>query len=433
MLVFAHTITPRLQYVVDFLSSYYAYSFELTADKDFFQSFNGGKINYSKDAIDGKLIWIQPVSILFENDIRPYKPEVFVLSNGQKAFFKSQSTTGFDLFAALFFLISRYEEYGPHKKDSYGRYAHENSIAYKNDFLHLPLINYWLEDFRKQLVQLGNGIEDNKPAFRFLPTYDIDIAWSYLHKGFLRNAGGFLKTMLKGDVKAARKRLAVLSKTKTDPYEAYGWMNDLHGQFQLDPVYFFHVGKQRNDYDKSISTRNESFQQLIKDSGKQYAVGIHPSWHSHVSEKILHEEIKDLENILGKLITASRQHYIRFELPNSFRQLVAAGITDDYSMGYGSINGFRASVATSFFWYDLQSDKPTSLLLHPFCFMDANAFFEQKLSPQEALAEMLRYQKILQSCGGTMITIWHNTFLGTDKMFEGWRDIYLQFLQAIKA
>ena len=119
---------------------------------------------------------------------------------------------------------------------------------------------------------------------------------------------------------------------------------------------------------------------------------------------------------------------MRFSLPVTYQRLLALGITNDYSMGYGSINGFRASVATPYFWYDLKNEERTRLQIHPYCFMDANAYYEQKLSPEAALEELSQYLNILPSVNGTMITIWHNSFLGTDPEFEGWREVYEQFV-----
>jgi exo-beta-1,3-glucanase (GH17 family) len=100
-------------------------------------------------------------------------------------------------------------------------------------------------------------------------------------------------------------------------------------------------------------------------------------------------------------------------------------------MGYGSINGFRASVATPFFWYDLKNEEATNLLVHPFCFMDANSYYEQKQSAEESMQELWRYYQTIQSVKGQMITIWHNSFLGTAPEFEGWREAYQQFVATI--
>ena len=131
-------------------------------------------------------------------------------------------------------------------------------------------------------------------------------------------------------------------------------------------------------------------------------------------------------------ITRSRQHYIRFNLPEGYRRLIGAGITDDYSMGYGSINGFRASVASSFYWYDLEKEEQTELRIHPFCFMEANAYYEQKQSIQQTYDELIHYLSVCKDVNGTLISIWHNNFLGTAKEFRGWREMYEQFITQVQ-
>src|SRR6185436_11572818 len=199
-------------------------------------------------------------------------------------------------------------------------------------------------------------------------------------------------------------------------------MDKLHEENNLKPVYFFHVANKKGKYDKNIEPAHPSMQQIIRQHSQKYAIGVHPSWASGGDKSLLVEEIKALESACGKKITSSRQHYIRFTLPYTFRRLIAAGITDDYSMGYGNINGFRASVASPFYWYDLKKEEQTDLLLHPFCYMEANSFFEQKYLPQRAYEEMMYYYNVVKGVNGTLITIWHNNFLGTYPMFRGWRD-----------
>jgi hypothetical protein len=65
--------------------------------------------------------------------------------------------------------------------------------------------------------------------------------------------------------------------------------------------------------------------------------------------------------------------------------------------------------------------------------MEANSFYEQKYSSQQALEEMRQYYKTVKSVSGHFIMIWHNSFLGTDKLTAGWRDIYEQFLKEVNA
>ena len=146
---------------------------------------------------------------------------------------------------------------------------------------------------------------------------------------------------------------------------------------------------------------------------------------------MIKKEKETIEKIIQKKITASRQHFIRFTLAQTFRYLIDAGIKEDFSMGYGSINGFRASVASPYYWYDLEKEITTDLLLYPFCYMEANSFFEQKFSSEQALEEMRHYYQQIKKVNGTFISIWHNTFLGTDERFKGWREIYKQFIDEV--
>jgi hypothetical protein len=90
-------------------------------------------------------------------------------------------------------------------------------------------------------------------------------------------------------------------------------------------------------------------------------------------------------------------------------------------------------VASSFYWYDLKREQATNLLLHPFCFMEANSFFEQKYLPQRAYEEMMQYYHIVKSVNGNLIFIWHNNFLGTHPLFQGWKEVYEAFLQKVKS
>lgn len=429
VIIYSHTLTPRLQYIVDFLSQYYQIPIRLICDEEkYLADKDPHRINYSYHRLLTGEIWIHSHVLLFESTIRPVKIECFDHHN-HKAFFKAEGDTGFDLFAAIFYLITRYEEYLPHQKDIYGRYAHQNSLAFKEGFLHLPLVNIWLQDFRKSLLKKFTGLQLPTSNFKLQTTYDIDIAWSFKNKGFRRNAGGITKLFFTGKWKSMSHRIKVIRGKKQDPYDAYEWMQDLHKQYNIEPIYFFLVAEEKGKFDKNIDIANLEFQNLIKTIAVQNAIGLHPSWASGDHPQLIKKEKAWLEKITAQTITVSRQHYIRFELPATYRRLLSAGITNEYSMGYGSINGFRASITTPFYWYDLKEETKTALQIHPFCFMDANAYYEEKKSPQEALNELTAYYKTINDVGGTMITIWHNSFLGSDVAFEGWKEVYEDLLK----
>ncbi len=426
ILVFSDTDSPRLQYTCSFIfKELIGEEFSITGNEDEFKSFDGIKINYSADKITDTEFSIPNCGLLFENDIHSQNIHCFEY-NGYKAFFKGAGEDfPFDIFSATFYLLSRYEEYLPHTKDMYGRYAHENSLAFKEGFLQFPLINIWVNDFAKSLKLKFPIINFQFSIFNFIPTYDIDIAYSFKQKGLLRNLGGFLKS-------PSFERIKVLAGLQQDPFDSYEWLNALHQQYKLQPIYFFLLAQKNGLYDKNILPHKHALQLLIKKHADKYPTGIHPSWQSGDNFLLMKQEKKLLQEIIDKPVTQSRQHYIRFSLPHGYRRLMEAGITDDYSMGYGSINGFRASVATSFYWYDLESEKQTSLRIHPICFMEANSFYEQHFTPQQAYDELMHYYKLCKEVNGTLITIWHNNFFGTDKQFSGWKEVYEQFIAQVQ-
>lgn len=426
VLIFTHTITPRLQYISHYIfRELLGVDAVVVNDLQYFNTYTDVKINYSETNVEKNSFQITPVRLLFEDDIRPQKIDCFTVNNS-KAFFKTQgSDHPFDVFAAAFYLLTRYEEYLPHNKDAYGRYAHTDSFAFKENCLSIPLINYWAIDLANALQKAYKDFSFQIPLFKFQPTYDIDMAYSYKHKGIRRNIGGFLRS-------PSIDRIAVLFSRRKDPFDSYQWLNVLHEKYMLKPLYFFLVAEKNGQYDKNILLYKNIMWKLVKFHAKKYILGLHPSWQSGDDHILLSREKKYLEAMSEAAITRSRQHYIRFDLPATYHRLIEAGITAEYSMGYGSINGFRASVANPFYWYDLLKNEQTFLRVHPFCFMDANAFYEEQLSTEQAYESLLQYYSVCKQIGGTLTTIFHNNFLGTGKAFTGWREVYERFIAQLQ-
>lgn len=434
MLIYSPQQSPRLSYIVGFISNeLFNREMLITTNLLDFETYQGEKINYGPAKLTEGEFWICNTVLLFEKDIKIQPVNCFEC-NGYKTFFKSsQGDFPFDILSSCFYLISRYEEYLPYVKDKFGRYAHTNSLAHKESFLHLPLINIWLADLKKSLLKKFPSLQFYDRSFSYLPTYDIDIAWCYLNKGWWRNAGGMLKSVLQLKWRAVKQRLLVICGKRIDPFDSYEWLDKVHQKNKLKPIYFFLLAFKQRGVDKNISPFSKALQQLIIDHSNQYTTGIHPSWQSANDESMLAMEVEQLSQLTGQDVIHSRQHYLRFTLPTTYRQLVNLGIKNEYSMGYGTCNGFRASIASSYYWYDLEKEVVTGLHIHPFCFMDATAFYAQKLTPAEALIELNDLYISIKAVNGLMITLCHNNLLGTDPAFAAWRKMYGSFLNKISS
>lgn len=428
MILFSTHNTARLQYIVDCCSKeLFDTPITITTDPETFRSTPGPKINYSGIPA-AAAVNIRPMGLLFTTGIEPQSIKCFDY-NGRKAFFATEGDIPFDVFSAIFYLLTRYEEYLPHEKDVHGRYAHTNSLAWREGFLDIPLVNYWLQDLRLVLAGKFPDLVFRYPAFKFVPTYDIDIAWSFLHKGWWRITARTIRTFLAGNWRELRLRAAVLSGRQPDPFDAYEWLDALHLYCRVKPYYFFLVAAHNKGVDKNILPSTQGLQRLVQYHGAGYRLGVHPSWQSGDDPRLLKEEIEWLEVMAAQPITRSRQHYIRFTLPQTYRLLLEQGIDQEFSMGYGSINGFRASAAFSYNWYDLEKEETTKLRVFPFCFMDANSYYEQGYNAARAQQELMHYYHHVRKVNGLMVCIWHNNFLGTDPQFAGWREVYETFLK----
>lgn len=430
LLLYSYTPSPRLEYIFEILCNTIGVkSFKITTDLQEFISFAGAKINYSNATQPDGSIQIIPVELLFEDSITQQQTECIEWHDA-KAFFKTNDGgIPFDILAASFYLLSRYEEYLPHQKDMYGRFAHTESLAFKNDFLNQPLVNVWFRQLTLILQQQYPALQLVPPVFTYIPTYDIDMAWSYFKKGFIRNTVGLARSLFNADWNSIIDRLGVLLVFEDDPFDIYEWLDNLHEQHALQPVYFFLVAAKPGKYDKNINPKSKYFQLLISKLSVMYACGIHPSWQSGDNPKLLQQELGYLQKITGKNTSLSRQHYIRMSLPDTYHQLLQAGISKDFSMGYGSINGFRASYCMPYPWYDLQGNQQTELRIYPFCYMEANSLFEQKFSPGEAFLQMEQYCTLTKQYNGTFITIFHNHLLTEQPGQIEWRNMYQQFLE----
>lgn len=444
LLIYTNHTTTRLQYIVNTL---FGNEGKLTDSLEIFLQYEGAKINYSDNRFGDDLFWIRPYGLLSEEGITQQNTACFEWK-GWQVFFKTTGDIPFDIFSASFYLVSRYEEYLVHKLDEYDRYAYTNSLAYKENFLHLPLVNLWMKELVKILQQKYNSTPVSGSSFTFLPTYDIDMAYSYLHQPILLNIFGFYRDLLKANIDKVIERGNVYSGKIKDPFDVYDHLDELNERYRLQPVYFFLMAAKRKGIDKNLPPATKVMSDLINRHAGKYATGIHPSWQSgtvvtgqnpmtkkeklEVDEPVnalLEGEIRALNEIKGSKTLASRQHYIKMNLPGTYRLLIAMGITREYSMGYGSINGFRASFTLPFYWYDLSKEEVTGLKIYPFCYMEATSYFEQKYSAEQAAVELQQYHDVVKQVNGQLITIFHNHFLTLQPQWLPWRKMYEQFLE----
>jgi hypothetical protein len=171
---------------------------------------------------------------------------------------------------------------------------------------------------------------------------------------------------------------------------------------QNKPVYFI-LTAPFGKYDKNISPKSKAFKDLVNKLKEFSEIGIHPSYYSSVKTSLIEKEKKQLEEIARLKITKSRQHFLRFCFPCTFRTLMNAGITDDYSLGWRDEAGFRASIAVPYPFFDLVKNEETALMLHPLAFMDS------VFSKDTAVGILNELREEARKMGGDLIVLTHNS------------------------
>ncbi len=432
MLVLVPKVTGRVMYAMELLlGQLLGLEFDCTVDAEQFNAYEGPKMQYGSQR-QGETPFVKAVDLLFERHIheQSFRTVDFEGTVAPYAVYGQGNLLPFDVFAASFFLVSRYEEYLSQVRDQYGRFRAESTWMFENDMLQKPLVDIWTLALGARLQAVYPDLPIKKRKFTFIPTYDVDAAWAYKSKGVYRTLGGFIKDLSSGDRERIRERHQVLRGKRKDPFDSFEFQFELQKEFKLKPIYFILCGEYDTN-DKNISIRKAAFRSLIKTLGDHADVGIHPSFSSYLDIDKLRKEINSLSEVLHRPLTKSRQHFLRMNLPRSYQKLIELDISDDYTMGFASQAGFRAGIADTFRFYDLENDMVTNLRVHPFALMDGTMRDYLNLDLEASYALTTQLIDEVKAVGGTFIYLTHNETLGGEQRWEGWPEMYRRMLEYI--
>lgn len=433
LVIYTPQITNRIRYIFDlFFKEQMQMPYKVTSSMDEFRVTEGPKVVYDSRPQEG-CICFGAVFLLFQRGISQQDLKVTEF-NYLKIFYQIEGdefVLPFDPFAAAFYLVSRYEEYLPHANDRHDRFPPEESFAYRNGFLQVPVVNHYVKLVQLKIQEHYPELKFTPEKFKYKPTFDVDSAYNYRGKGPFRNLGGLARSFFQGNFTEAIDRVKVLSGRKKDPYDTYDYLLELHGKYGYKPVFFFLLGDY-DEFDKGISINVTEFQSLIKSIADDAEVGIHPSYASNSDTTKLRREINRLSRTLKREVRISRQHFLKLKFPDTYRNLMDYDIEEDYTIGYAALPGFRASICSSFYFYDLSRDNKTLLKLYPFAFMDATLNYYMKLKPHEALEVVKPLIDEVKDVNGLLITLWHNSSFCEADEWVGWNHMYEQMVEYVK-
>lgn len=422
-------ITPRLRYTaMHMMSMLPGADVVFSSNRDEALSASIPVINYSPFSMGGALN-VLPDGLLEEKGVRNIDVKPATTGKGTVLFeSKGGDDIGFDIFAASFYMLSRYEEYIPSGDDLHGRFPWKNSMVSRYGLTAEPLVDQWAVMLREALVRKYSAVSFPEREFRFIPTIDVDVPWAYKNRGIWRTVGGFGRSALTGGFEDLKMRYRVLFRGVHDPFDTYGFIRETHRSCGVPPVFFFSA-RGYGKYDKSVSPFNPEYRGLVRELSAAFDWGIHPSYRSYGDPGRLKKEADMLAAITGVHPVRSRNHYLRFSFPDSCRILEAAGIKEDYTLGWAEMTGFRAGTCTPFRFYDVERDEMRSLVLYPFQIMDGTLCDYMKMEPEQAAAHASEIVAKVRRAGGTLVTLWHNESLSETGRWKNWKNVYLELIR----
>lgn len=321
---------------------------------------------------------------------------------------------------SIFGTLQRQEEYEPTRLDDKGRFPAEQSALFAAGKHQTPLVDEYFDS-------LFPGAYNTQFTYQCIPTFDIDNAYAFRGKGFVKNAGGMAKNLFT-DPKRAGARWQTWTSKQPDPYDTYAYIIKTCRSFGLKPLFFIQMGNYNNGYDTNINFRNPEARELLNYLAQHGDIGLHPSYASNADYELLQREYEHLCNMIGRSVTKSRQHFLMLRFPDTYRRLLKLGIKEEYSMGWPSQPGFRAGTTRPFLWYDWEQHEFTDLTVYPFAAMDGTLHEYARLSTDEALATVEKLVAETRRHQGIYVPLWHNHSVNNRWEWAGWQPLFEQML-----
>lgn len=402
IIIYSPKINPRLRYVCKFIFNQgLLINFLLVDNETEFLQSKLPKINYSVKSFENALN-INPSGLLNEN----------VLNNAVNDFRE-------DVFSIVFYHISTYEEWIGIKKDMHGRFAPDKINE-------MPVVDFIIQRLKNELQAKNKSLNFPVRKFKFISTIDVDNVFAYKAKPFYRQIGGMLK-----DLKNLKARLNTVLLGRKDPFDEYELQVELSKKNNTPLIYFF-LCRNNTKYDRTIDPNHPEFIKLLQYlKQKNILFGLHPSYDTLVNPLLLGEEKKLISQNSGTDITCSRQHFLRFNIKTTPKELVNAGIKFDFTMGFADKLGFRAGTTLPFFYYDFETESELNLLAVPFAVMDGAFYNYGNKTAERAYSEIMNLANEVKKVSGLFITVIHERSF-SDDIASGWKDLYLKLHENLK-
>ena len=413
LIVYSPLLTSRIKYIFNFIfKDILKTEVEFTGNKDYFLQSENAKISYADEPL-GDELHFKSSSLLLSNKVEEIGLKTTMFGEYIVPFPVQQSALPFDVFAASFFLISRYEEY-LHQKKSDQDFKAKSSHQTKWRILNRPIIDEWALILKNMIRKKYPALQFQDKKFLNQPIINFTLKPDVPLKFFPKT-----KFIINAVFNKEQKYLSHIF----DNLTGLG-LNEEKVMAQLDQL--LHKTKAVYFINFPEDIKNKLNYSKASKFLKGRAVGLlRPCTHDK-DQSVLINGLKKLKKINAGNVNLMSQQLEVLKLPTCYLQLLSAGITSDYSMGYADTLGFRAGTCTPFCWYDLQLEKITPILVKSYCINDSTL---QYLSVAEAKKAIEDYIDAVKLVDGDFYSSWQLKSLSENAKFKKWKSVFHDMLK----
>tara|TARA_Y100000768_G_scaffold384991_1_gene370104 strand:- start:106 stop:1416 length:1311 start_codon:yes stop_codon:yes gene_type:complete len=406
ILIYCEKSSPRIEYTFNHIFKLILNKkFSITCSKSEFIDYRGYKFSYANNPISEELFF-QSIGLLEERGLENYKLKIFKWED-VKCFFKvgEKSAIPFDIFSAIFYLLSRYEEYMPHTGNKLGQFNHLQSIAYKEEFLEIPLVDIWIQKFKSILENKINlkckMVSNNQIKSIIISSIN---PYKYINKYPFESFMIWFKNLIKINLWEAIEHFFVLFRIKVDPWEMDDYVKKILLASNKEILFFFSFSSESFFKNETPKT-NENFRKYIKEVSDNFEIGLLPSNNALKNLKTFELESLNISNLVHfKIVKVFHQDGLK-KISQDYKNSLSLDNANDFSMGYIDAYGYRASTCSSFFFYDLSNETKTNLLVTPFV---AHFKLIGKTSLGKAIGKIQKFKEIAKKHYGSFSIILNN-------------------------
>lgn len=418
---------PKARYALDqLLGSMLGWPIHFVSDASEVRPDEGPCLVYAHDPIPGAFR-IKPCGWFLEPAVSSTEPTVSESHGIPVLFPTSEDDLGFDALAAAFYTLARVEEWADLREDEHGRPLASDMHASRYGYLRRPVVDEWALRLAERWRELDPRLPEPLRKYRHVVTVDLDNGFKYLGRSWWRTLGSWTRDLVQVDLHEVRERWKVIARNEPDPFildEA------VLGAFDrcADRSVAFVLAADRGEWDHAVEVERPIYSAYLRHLAERMEIGVHPSYPSGGNAELIGRERERLSKALGLDVALSRQHFLRFRTPATFRAAIGAGLREEHSMGHHDRLGFRAGTCTPYRWYDLERDLATDLVIHPFCVMDNTLRHKLLMEPEAAVAEVRPLIAAVRKVRGTFTGLWHESFLACTKSSGPWREAILRII-----